>query len=147
MLIEFKIQLDNNGGVSILPAIASPLPGVPLQKQLAAHIPQPANPGAQPPQAANPGAQPPQAADAGAQKAANALPAADANAQKGAGAPTDGTGTGGPSGSGMVFVIGPIVICGSGPGHTGPGGGAPTDGPGTGKQAAPDQKAEAAKGV
>jgi hypothetical protein len=55
----------------------------------------------------------------------------------GGSAPIDGPGTGQPgasssSGSGMVFVIGPIVICGSGPGHIGPGGSAPIDGPGTG---------------
>lgn len=136
MLIEFKIQLDNNGGVSVVPAIAPALPGAPLQKVLAAHIPQPANPGAQPPQAA----------DAGAQKGADALPAADVNAQQGGAAPVDSPGTGGPSGSGMVFVIGPIVICGSGPGHTGPGGGAPVDSPGTGKKP-PDPKAQAAQGA
>ena len=56
--------------------------------------------------------------------------------KQGGAAPVDGPGTGTPagqsSGSGMVFVIGPIVICGSGPGHTGPGGAAPVDGPGTG---------------
>jgi hypothetical protein len=54
----------------------------------------------------------------------------------GGAAPVDGPGTGTPtgvsSGSGMVFVIGPIVICGSGPGETGRGGAAPVDGPGTG---------------
>ena len=42
------------------------------------------------------------------------------------------TGMSGTSGSGMVFVIGPIVICGSGPGHIGPGGSAPIDNPGGG---------------
>ena len=57
--------------------------------------------------------------------------------KKGGSAPIDGPGAGQPgatssSGSGMVFVIGPIVICGSGPGHIGPGGSAPIDGPGAG---------------
>jgi hypothetical protein len=49
-------------------------------------------------------------------------------------------GGGAPSGSGSVFVIGPIVVCGSGPVHTGAGGDAPLIGPGTGppKSAAPE---------
>ena len=56
-------------------------------------------------------------------------------ARAGAG-PVDPISTGGPgpspSGSGTVFVLGPIVICGSGPGHTGPSGGGPVDGIDTG---------------
>jgi hypothetical protein len=46
---------------------------------------------------------------------------------------TPSTGVASSSGSGMVFVLGPIVICGSGPGHTGPGGAVPLGNPGTGK--------------
>lgn len=62
--------------------------------------------------------------------------ATGAGGTKGGDAPVDGPGAGTPSGTssgpGMVFVIGPIVICGSGPGNTGPGGDAPVDGPGAG---------------
>jgi hypothetical protein len=57
--------------------------------------------------------------------------------------PNSDPGTGAPgvhssSGSGTVFVIGPIVVCGSGPGHTGPGGGPsqPNSDPGTGRSGA-----------
>jgi hypothetical protein len=54
--------------------------------------------------------------------------------------PGGGTPTGVSSGSGMVFVIGPIVICGSGPGETGLGGSAPLgDGPGGGPPAGHDK--------
>ena len=56
--------------------------------------------------------------------------------QKGGSVPIDPPGSGKPtgvsSGSGMVFVIGPIVICGSGPGETGLGGSVPIDPPGGG---------------
>jgi hypothetical protein len=110
MLIEFKIQLDENGGATVIPASANAInPNLPKELQLGSF--------------------------AGAPAAA----AARAAAQKGGAAPIDPPGTGLPpgavssSGSGMVFVIGPIVICGSGPGHSGPGGAAPIDPPGTGK--------------
>jgi hypothetical protein len=116
MLIEFKIQLDGNGGANVVPAQANPNPGSPPQKVLQAAFPN--NPAAAPPPPANPAA----------------------NAQEGGDQPTDGTGTGPPSssGSGMVFVIGPIVVCGSGSGHSAgafsrPGGDQPTDSTATGK--------------
>jgi hypothetical protein len=132
MLIEFKIQLDGNGVANVVPAQANPNPGSPPQKVLQAAFPN--NPAAAPPPPANPAA----------------------NSQKGAGdPPTDSTGTGPPSssGSGMVFVIGPIVVCGSGSGHSAgafarPGGDPPTDSTATGKPtqaqaAAPNDKAAA----
>jgi hypothetical protein len=107
MLIEFRIQTDDNGGVNVVQAQANPNPSLPAQKHLAAaFVPNPAN-----------------------------------AAKTGGDAPVDGLGTGKPpvipsllpsSGSGTMFVIGPIVICGSGPGHAGPGGDAPVDGLGTG---------------
>jgi hypothetical protein len=61
-------------------------------------------------------------------------------AQKGAAGGDDGgisvpvgdPGTGVPGGAGTLIVVGPIVICGSGPGHTSPGGSAPVGDPGTG---------------
>jgi hypothetical protein len=70
---------------------------------------------------------------------------APAAGKPGGSVPIDGPGGGRPSGSassgsGMVFVIGPIVICGSGPGETGMGGSVPIDGPGGGK---PGHKGEA----
>jgi hypothetical protein len=124
MLIEFKIQLDDNGGVNVVQAQANPNPNLPAQKQL------PAGFVAQGPVAPNPFG-------------------------KGGDAPLSDTGTGLPSsrgsGSGMVFVLGPIVICGSGPGHTGPGGDAPLSDTGTGapngngQAAAENNKAAAAK--
>jgi hypothetical protein len=116
MLIEFKIQLDGNGGASVVPVQSNANPNSPRHQLAAAFPPAPIG------------------------------PAADANVKKGGDPPVDGIGTGAPSslsssGSGTVFVIGPIVICGSGPGHTGPGGDAPVDGLGTGK---PDSKGQAA---
>jgi hypothetical protein len=105
MLIEFKIQLDGSGGATVVPASANAVnPALPKQTVLGSTF-------------------------GGASAVA---------ASKGGDGPVDGPG-GGPStgsvsssGSGMVFVIGPIVICGSGPGHTGPGGDGPVDGPGGG---------------
>ena len=104
MLLEFKIQLDNDGTISVTPATA--------------------------PADANPNQQ-------GAVR--NLGAAYQAAAQKsGTGGPISGPGTGAPiSGSpATVLVLGPIVICGSGPGHAGTGGtlggGGPISGPGTG---------------
>jgi hypothetical protein len=60
---------------------------------------------------------------------------AQAAGQKGGSQPLGDPGGGTPgvsSGSGMVFVIGPIVICGSGPGETGAGGSQPLGDPGGG---------------
>jgi len=110
MLIEFKIQLDGNGGATVIPASANAInPNLPKELQL------------------------------GSVAGAPAATGAGAAGQKGGDAPGADPGTGPPSGvssssgSGIVFVIGPIVICGSGPGHTGPGGDAPGADPGTGK--------------
>jgi hypothetical protein len=120
MLIKFEIQMDDNGGVNVVQAQANPNPNLQGPQQLGVVYPGPV--------AANP--------------------------KKGGAGPIDGLGTGAPSatplssgsGSGMVFVLGPIVICGSGPGHTGPGntgpgGDGPIDGLATGK---PDAEVKAA---
>jgi hypothetical protein len=121
MLIKFEIQLDDNGTASVTQAQAAVNPNAPAQKQLGQTFVAPA-------------------------AAASARTPA---AQKGGDAPVDGPGSGTPtgsvssSGSGVVVVLGPIVICGSGPGHTGPGGDAPVDGPGTGGPPAGNNKAGA----
>jgi hypothetical protein len=113
MLIKFEIQLDDNGNVAVTQAQAAVNPNAPAQKLLGRTF-------------VAPGA---------------AAPALAPVAPKGGDAPVDGPGSGTPtgsvssSGSGVVVVLGPIVICGSGPGHTGPGGDAPVDGPGTGPPA------------
>jgi hypothetical protein len=106
MLIEFKIQLDDSGGATVVPASANAVNlALPNETVLGSTY---------------------------------GATAASPVATKGGAAPIGGPGTGQPtgsvssSGSGTVFVIGPIVICGSGPGHTGPGGAAPIGGPGTG---------------
>jgi hypothetical protein len=108
MLIEFKIQLDGSGGATVVPASANAVnPALPKNVELGSAF-----------------------------GATGATPGA--HGQKGGAAPIDPPGTGTPtgavssSGSGMVLVIGPIVICGSGSGQ-GPGGAAPIDPPGTGK--------------
>jgi hypothetical protein len=110
MLIEFKIQLDDNGGATVVPASVNTInTALPKEVQLGSAV--------------------------GAAGAA----ASGAVAQKGGDAPLADPGSGKPSGvssssgSGIVFVLGPIVICGSGPNHTGPGGDAPLADPGTGK--------------
>jgi hypothetical protein len=109
MLIEFKIQLDDNTGVVTLQPDANGNQNVAAVK----HLPQVFS------GAAN-------EKEKGAEK------------EKGGDGPLKDPGTGPPhsqgysSGSGMVFVLGPIVICGSGPGHTGPGGDGPLKPPGTG---------------
>lgn len=112
MLIKFEIQLDDNGTPTVTQAEAAVNPKAPAQKQLGQAFVAPV--------AAAPAAVP-------------------ANQKGGEGPVADGPGTGKPpgsvssSGSGVVVVLGPIVICGSGPGHTGPGGDGPVaDGPGTG---------------
>jgi hypothetical protein len=107
MLIEFKIHVDGSGGVTAVPASANAVnPALPNEKVLG-----------------------------GTYRAAGATTTSPV-ATKGGSAPTDGPGAGMPtgsgSGSGNVFVIGPIVICGSVPGQTNAGGAAPTDGPGAG---------------
>jgi hypothetical protein len=109
MLIKFEIQLDDNGTAAVTQAQA----------------------------AVNPNAPPPKLLGKAFVAPVAAAPALIPAAQKGGDAPVDGPGAGPPgsvssSGSGVVVVLGPIVICGSGPGHTGPGGDAPVDGPGAG---------------
>jgi hypothetical protein len=116
MLIEFRIQLDDNGGVNVVQAQANANPNLPGQQRL------------------------PVAYFAPGTAAPN--PAAN----KGGSGPIDGLGMGAPtgaasSGSGMVFVLGPIVICGSGASPAGPGGAGPIDGLGMGK---PDGNGQAA---
>jgi hypothetical protein len=107
MLIEFKIHLDGSGGATVVPASANAVnPALPSEKVLGPTY--------------------------GAAGATAATPVST----KGGSAPIDGPGAGTPTGSGpasgMVFAIGPIVICGSVPGQTTPGGSAPIDGPGAG---------------
>ena len=110
MLIEFRIQTDDNGGVNVVDAQANPNPNLPAQKHLGAVFG--VNPAA-PPGKAQPGGDAP-VGDIGAGKPPVVPPSSS-------------------SGSGTVFVIGPIVICGSGPGHTGAGGDAPVGDIGAGK--------------
>jgi hypothetical protein len=117
MLIEFRIQMDDNGGVNIVPAQANANPNLQGQQQLGVAYVAPG------PAAPNP-----------AVKKGGDAPISDLGTGVPAGAPLS-------SGSGMVFVLGPIVICGSGPGHTGPGGDAPISDLGTGKPNGNDQAA------
>ena len=95
MLIEFKIQLEGNGTATVTQADAAPNPNAPVQKNLAETYVAPSS----------------------------AAQQSVAKTGRGGDGPQSDPATGAPmsSGSGMVFVIGPIVICGSGPGHTGPG--------------------------
>ena len=60
----------------------------------------------------------------------------------GGGPPTNGPGGGPPTNGpgGIVFVVGPIIICGSGAGQTLVAGGPPTNGPGGGKGGAGKQE-------
>jgi hypothetical protein len=93
MMIEFRVQLGDGGAVVVQAPSSNP-PVVPQAKQLGAHnAPQSGNP----PGNIGPGGNPP------------------GNIGPGGNQPG--------SGSGMVFVLGPIVICGSGPAHTDTGGG------------------------
>ena len=108
MVIEFKIQLDDNGGATIIPAQTNGNQNSTAQKQLSSAFSAQSTPAPTPV---------PKAGDGPLVGPGTGLPA----------------GVGAPAGSGMVFVLGPIVICGSGPGHTGPGGDGPLVGPGTGK--------------
>jgi hypothetical protein len=107
MLIKFEIKLDDNGTAKVTQAEAAVNPNLPTEKQLGISFPTP-----------------------------SAAPTPVGKAHKGGSAPGSDPGTGPPtvssSGSGIVVVLGPIVICGSGPGHTGPGGDAPGSDPGTG---------------
>ena len=128
MLIEFKIQLDDSGGTAVTQASANANAALPAQKQLnAAYVPN----------------------SIAAGKPGGAAPLGDpgtgAPAAAGGAAPLGDPGTGRPSvghspGSGTVFVIGPIVIHGSGAqtglgGATALGGAAPLGDPGTGTPA------------
>jgi hypothetical protein len=111
MLIEFKIQLDGNGGATVIPASANAInPALPREAVLGSAF----------------GA-------SGAAAAKGGEPPAPPEGDPGTGKPTGGSPS---SGSGTVFVIGPIVIFGSGTGGA-PGGAPPGADPGTGK---PDAK-------
>jgi hypothetical protein len=105
MLIKFEIQVNGSGTATVTQAEAAINPNAPAQKSLGEAF------------------------------------VAPAAGKKGGSAPIDGPGAGPPagisasSGSGMMFIIGPIIICGSGPGETGAGGSAPIDGPGAGPPA------------
>ena len=111
MLIKFEIQLDGSSGAAIVQPVAQD----------------------QPPQNQAPQNQAVQ------KQLSNAF-----TANPGGDPPVKGPGTGPPSGtsssgSSMLFVIGPIVICGSGPGHTGTAGGdPPVSGPNTKGAGAPE---------
>ena len=110
MLIEFKIHLDDNGEVSVVHADSKGNPNLPPQKHLASAFPHSTGHGS------------------------------SAKMHEGGSVPLADTGTGKPhgerisSGAGPVIVIGPIVICGSGMGHTHGGGSVPLADTGTGKQ-------------
>ena len=108
MLIEFKIHLDGSGTPTVSQADAAADPSLPAQKQLGATFVKPSS-----------------AVQKAVQKPGGDQPLTD-------------PGTGQPnrvasSGSGTVFVVGPIVIFGSGAGQIGPGGDQPLTDPGTGK--------------
>jgi hypothetical protein len=113
MLIEFKIQWDDGSGATVVPASASSIDSsAPKTVQLSSSASSPA---------------------ATAPSPVGAKPTAVPTDGPGPGPhPGAGAGAGVALGSGTVFVIGPIVICGSAPGQTGAGGAVPTDGPGTG---------------
>lgn len=110
MMIEFKIQLDGNGGASIAqtPQITADQ-NAPAQQQVG------------PAYVASSAAAKTQ--KTGGDQPVNGLAT---------GSPSPSSS----SGSGTVFVIGPIVVCGSAPGHTGPGGDQPVNGLATGKPTA-----------
>jgi hypothetical protein len=103
MLIKFEIQLDGSGGATVIPAPANAVnSALPKETVLGSTF--------------------------GAAGAATASPVAKKGGDA-AVAPATGASTGASSsGPGTVFVIGPIVICGSGhtgSGKTGPGGDGP----------------------
>src|SRR5579859_1226116 len=100
MLIEFRIQLDDNDGVNVVQAQANPNPNLPAQKQLGAAF-----------------------AHSAATHVPNAQKGGDAPVSDlGAGKPAPVPSCLPSSRSGTVLVIGPIIICASGHGHMGPGG-------------------------
>jgi hypothetical protein len=112
MLIEFKIQLDNDGRVSVPQAQVNANPHFPAHKQLPPAFVAPSAP------------------------AEHVV----ADAQKGGAQPISDLGTGAPAvaspaGHGTIVVIGPIVIsgAGSGPVRTEVGGAQPLSNLGTGK--------------
>jgi hypothetical protein len=111
MLIEFKIQVDESGGATVVPAGANTVdPTKPKQVELGTAA----------------------AAAATPSTTAAANPTATTDGKGGATpGPDPGTGTpsGGPS---SVFIIGPIVVFGSGTGQGVPGGATPGPDPGTG---------------
>jgi hypothetical protein len=129
MKIEFQIELDDNGQVSINSAQPSVDQNAPRQAQLPHAYVAPANVGQTVANPVEPPINP-------AQQVASAQAPARENRGGSPPIPDPGTGNPGPamiaSGSGLVFVLGPIVICGTGPSHTGPGGSAPIPDPGTG---------------
>jgi hypothetical protein len=129
MKIEFQIELDDNGLVSVNSAPPNVDQNAPRQAQLPNTYVAPASVGQAVAKPAEPPANP-------AQPVAGTQPPARENRGGAAPIPDPGTGNSGPamiaSGSGLVFVLGPIVICGTGPSHTGPGGAAPIPDPGTG---------------
>ena len=127
MLIKFEIQLDGSTA-TVTQAQIKASPNLPGQVQLPATYVAPgpvapapvAQAGGSPP-LGNPGGSAPLGNPGGSPPLGN----------PGGGASS--TGVESSSGPGMVFVLGPIVICGSGLGQTGPGGAPPLGNPGGGK--------------
>jgi len=104
MLIEFKIQMDGSATPSVTQAEAGADPNLPANHQLpTSYVPPSA-----------------------------AVRTSTPQSQACVNTAVTPTGIASSSGSGAMFVIGPIVINGTGPGHTGPGGGQPVGGPGPG---------------
>jgi hypothetical protein len=108
MLIEFRIQLDDSGGARIVQAEASPNPNLPSHQLLTAAY-APRRPDAKD---SAPGSRP-----------GGDPPFSDAGTGIPTGTPSSSSGTG------MVVVIGPIVICGPGPTQTPPCEAAPNNDP------------------
>jgi len=108
MLIEFKIQLDGSGGATVIPVSANAIDSaLPREAVLGSTF----------------------GATGGAAASSVAKKSRDAPVHPVSGMPTGAASSSGP---GTVFVIGPIVICGSGQagsGKTGPGGDGPLNSP------------------
>ncbi len=124
MLIEFKIQLDDSGGASVVQGDSTPDPSLPSQQQLGPAYLAPTVAAKQPAPATGAGGSAP-VGDGGTGK-----PTATSTVTP----PSSGLGLS--SGTAPIFVIGPIIIFGSGPGQSGAGGSAPVGDGGTGKPSA-----------
>jgi hypothetical protein len=136
MLIKFEIQLDGSTA-TVTQAQIKASPNLPGQVQLPATYVAPGP--VAPAPVAQAGGSPPLGNPGGSAPLGNpggSAPLGNPGGSPPLGNPGGGassTGVESSSGSGMVFVLGPIVICGSGLGQTGPGGAPPLGNPGGGK--------------